>query len=152
MLEFAKNELKLSNEDEQMSKDIIDILKVLSKQEHTNFSINYLLGKLNRLCHYQPLSPLTGREEEWNLIEKGLWQNNRCPSVFKRVINGEERSYDIDSIYFCEPNTDTYYTTNRYREYITFPYFPVTRRIKLHYPSSEKDISEQMKENTYDIV
>jgi hypothetical protein len=70
---------------------------------------------------FEPLTPLTGEDNEWNQIKDNLYQNRRSPRVFKE----DGQAYDIDGIVFRDP--DGCYVTNKdSRVNITFPYTPVT--------------------------
>lgn len=70
---------------------------------------------LQRLLNCQPLTPLTGADDEWTHVgEFGgeeVYQSKRAPSVFK---NDKGRAYDIDV-----PGRPT----------ITFPYDPTTKPV-----------------------
>jgi hypothetical protein len=66
---------------------------------------------LARLIKGQPLTPLTGKDDEWMEVGPSVFQNMRCGTVFKDETG---RCYDIDT-----PGRPT----------ITFPYDPVTRLV-----------------------
>lgn len=49
---------------------------------------------VEKLCLYQPLVALTGQEDEWTEISRGIYQNKRNYAVFKN----EDRAYYLDGI------------------------------------------------------
>ena len=110
---------------EHMVENIEEILEVISKQGHSGFSIMYLMQLLNKAVMYEPLSPLTGKSDEWEDISyglpefKNLFQNKRDSRVFK----DGERTYAIDVYVFKQPN-GIRYTSHLSQKDITFPYTP----------------------------
>jgi len=50
---------------EMMCKDVLEVLKLISSQGHSGFSIGYFKNLLNKLIDFEPLSPLTGNDDEW---------------------------------------------------------------------------------------
>lgn len=96
------------------------LLEVLSGQGHSGSSINYMLSIFNRLALFKPLAPLTGNDDEWVLVseEEGLYQSNRCSTVFK---NKEGECFDIGAKVFIDPDGFSYTNTNS-KVYIDFPY------------------------------
>lgn len=128
IIEHAKRELKIigmfaedaDDMNAEMTKNILDLLDVFSKQGHSGFSAQYCIEMFYQLAKYKSLSPLTGEDSEWVevSVDDGvpLYQNKRLSSVFKNS-NGE--AYDLDAIYYKEPYGATY---TRGRHYINFPY------------------------------
>jgi hypothetical protein len=68
---------------------------------------------------FEPLTPLTGGDEEWVEVTPGCLQNKRCSHVFKE--NGQ--AYDIQGKVFREASGSTY-TSGDSRVPVTFPYMP----------------------------
>lgn len=137
LTEFAKRELQLVGYDlDQKEEDpnkwlvenVLELIKTFSEQGHSGASAPYCINIFRKLALFQSLSPLTGQDDEWNLISENeddgrLWQNRRCHHVFKSEKDG---SYDIDGKVFVTPDgvqctrgTDT-------RVPVTFPYVPKT--------------------------
>lgn len=86
--DYARQELSLldSGDDPmqaEMNKDIMQVVKLFGSQEHSGLSAGYAIGAIERLLRFQPLTPLTGKDDEWNEVGEGLFQSRRCPSVFK---------------------------------------------------------------------
>ncbi|MDR1192079.1 MAG: hypothetical protein LBK60_10530 [Verrucomicrobiales bacterium] len=84
----AKRELALIKHDEDGMQDLVDqcvleLIEVFSRQGHGGFSAPYVLGVFNRLAKFEPWTPLTGADDEWNEVGYGTWQNNRHSAVFK---------------------------------------------------------------------
>lgn len=98
LVKFAKRELNLllsqvpNNEMQQeINKDILEIIKIFAQQGHSGFSASYAINLLVRLLDYKPLSPLTGSDDEWIKLNGysdeniETYQNKRCGAVFKKV-------------------------------------------------------------------
>ena len=47
------------------------------------------------MSRYKNLSPLTGKDDEWNEVGEGMFQNNRVSSVFK---DKDNKPYYLDAI------------------------------------------------------
>lgn len=113
LVAFAKSELdRVDLEYDGMIKDaVLDIVKLFAGQGHSGGSAAVTLGVCDRLLRFQPLTPLTGEDDEWTEVSDGLWQSKRCSSVFKDA----EKAWDIDL-----PRAAT---SEDWRA-ITFPYTP----------------------------
>jgi hypothetical protein len=106
--------------DKWIREDVLQLIRVFAEQGHSGFSAPYAVSMFEKLARYEPLAPLTGKDEEWCEVSEGTWQNRRCSHVFKEA---DGRAYDIDGKIFREPNGSCF--TNRdSRVYITFPYTP----------------------------
>jgi len=106
--DFAEKELRLvglfdqdSDYSGKLAEGVMELIKVFNEQGHSGMSASMTIQLLSRLLSYKPLTPLTGEDNEWFDHGEGLYQNVRCPSVFKNA----ERAWDV--------NTD---------KVITFPY------------------------------
>ena len=138
---FAENELNIilnKCEDTEaiemqkiMNNDILQIIKVFSEQGHSGFSAGYAINLLEKLLRFEPVTPLTGNEDEWTKLDYGedtMYQNKRCSRVFK---NAEGRAYDIEGKAFSKDNGKSWYTCRDSRVYVEFPYVPKTEKIIL---------------------
>ena len=89
---------------------------------------------LSKLLNDEPLTPLTGEDDEWvegdnYCLPNGAikeYRNKRCAGVYKVVYPGEpnniEIAYDLDGKNYSD-NGVTAFTTNSFgREQIVFPY------------------------------
>lgn len=123
ILEKAKKELVLLGSDAmqlEINKDILEVISVIANQGHSGFSISYLMNVVDRLAKQMPLTPLTGKDDEWGTPASPK-QNNRYSSVFKDE-NG--KAYDIEYRIFTDDGGVTWYSNKGSREYIDFPYMP----------------------------
>ena len=126
MLEHFRNECKIlgwDKTDDEMQNLIVnnveDVLKVVSNQGHSGSSMPYLLNLLNKAIKFEPLSPLTGDDDEWNDVGGGeMYQNKRNSSVFKDRSN---KAYTIYAYAFRKPNKSCY-TNGFSHKNIKFPY------------------------------
>lgn len=132
MEDFIKTELQIledncKDDDElemqqAVTKDILDIYNIFKSQQHSGSSAAYILGLLDRLLRYIPVTPLTGENTEWNKLEYTddiCYQNKRCPQVFK---DSDGKAYNVEGKAFSNDNGHTWYTNKDSRVYITFPY------------------------------
>ena len=133
LVEFARKELEMaglfdsdSDYGGDIGKTVMELIEVFDKQGHSGMSASLCVSILYKLLLYTPLTPLTGEDNEWLEIEKGLWQNKRCPSVFKD--DKHKRAYDINGKVFVDKDGISY-TSRESIVYITFPYYPKTEYI-----------------------
>ena len=132
IVEYAKRELAMIEHDgdgiqDMVDNNIIEILERFEEQGHSGFSAGYLIGCLERLMRFLPLTPLTGEEDEWNEIGDGEYQNKRCSRVFKD--NG--KAYDIEGKVFSDNGGRSWYTCRESHVDVTFPYMPPTKPKKI---------------------
>lgn len=106
-IEHAKTELKLigytGDEPEDdinrwVYDNIMELVETFAKQGHSGSSAPYVANIAHKLMMFEPLSPLTGKDDEWNECGDGYYQNRRNSAVFKK--DGE--SYWIDGRIFWE--------------------------------------------------
>ena len=106
-------------------KQVIDLLNLFAKEGHSGSSAPYTINLFKQLSNFEPIGPITGKDDEWTEVSKGLFQNKRCGHVFKQ--DGE--AYDIDGKVFLDAN-GCGYTNYNSRVPVTFPYTPKTIYIK----------------------
>lgn len=108
-----------------MNKHLVRMVRVFAREGHSGFSAGYAIACLEKLLRFEPLTPLTGEEDEWNDISdmhgEPCWQNRRCGRVFRDATG----AYDIEGKVFVDPDGCSY-TSRDSRVYITFPYRPHT--------------------------
>jgi hypothetical protein len=116
LVSFAVSELGRVGEiyDGMVNEAAVDIVGLFSAQGHSGGSAQITTDIVNRLMRYQPLTPLTGEDDEWMEVGSGVFQNKRCSHVFKE--NG--RAHDIE---LPRAEGETQWTA------ITFPYTPESR-------------------------
>jgi hypothetical protein len=117
--------------DVAMTEHILKMIDVFNEEEHSGFSAEYAIKILEKLLRRQPLSPLTGDDEEWIEPERGdnIYQNKRCSRVFKSGKDGQ--AYDIRGKVFVEPNGSAY-TSRDSSVFIEFPYVPKTDYVSVN--------------------
>lgn len=125
LVDYGKSELsKIEHDDEgmqdRMDKCVLDLLKLLSDQGHSNHTVHYCLAVFNRLAKFKPLTPLTGEDDEWNEVGNDMFQNKRYSAVFKEGKNG--RAYNVEGKVFSNDGGETWYTSKDSSVYIDFPY------------------------------
>jgi hypothetical protein len=81
--------------------------------------IEDLSGIIKKLINQKPLSPLTGKDDEWNLASEKecLYQNKRCSHVFK----DRDGAYNINGKIF-RTKSGTTYSCKDSSVWIEFPY------------------------------
>lgn len=140
LVSFAYNELHaagLFGEDSDyggmIGDAVMELVQAFADQGHSGMSASLVIGILAKVLAYEPLSPLTGADDEWIDIseEMGgrntLWQNKRCFRVFK---NGDGEAYDNEGRVFID--SDGYaYTSRESRVPVTFPYTPTREYVNV---------------------
>jgi hypothetical protein len=130
----AERELELAGYDDGdgmnalMKKCVLELIDVFAAQGHSGFSAPYCVALFKKLALFEPLLPLTGKDDEWNLISDRdhCYQNKRASSVFKE--NGQ--AYDIDGKIFEDPDGGRY-TSKDSRVPVEFPYVPTSVIVKV---------------------
>jgi len=142
LLEYAKDELDRigmtadgDGFNVKMRNHILHMVEEFAKEGHSGFSAKYAILCLDKLLKYEPLSPLTGEDDEWEYVgdrgDNPAYQNKRCSRVFK---NTDGKVYDIDGYMFWSWATDE--KGNRFKKqytshkYIEFPYSPTTEYVE----------------------
>jgi hypothetical protein len=116
--------------------NVLNMIKVFSDGDHSGSTASYALALFEKLAVFKPLKPLTGKEDEWNLVGDEQWQNVRCGSVFKDK-NG--KAYNIDGKVF-ENKNGSRYTSGDSIVYIDFPYTPKTEIVCVEEQEKENEI------------
>lgn len=109
-----------------MCEQVLGLLYVFDQAGHSGSSAPYAVNLFKKLAMFEPITPLTGDDSEWNETSTGIFQNKRDPEIFKE--NGQ--AYTIRGKVFWnwyksdgdnEP-FKAYYTSRDSRVNITFPY------------------------------
>lgn len=128
LLEHAKRELALLGDGDEMqqamNKHLLHMVDLFAKEGHSGFSASYTISILEKLLRYEPLTPLTGEDDEWNEVhpdQYGLpvYQNKRCSHVFK----DKTGAYDTEGRIMREPSGACYLGQGS-MVYVAFPYVP----------------------------
>jgi hypothetical protein len=99
---------------------VIKMLEQFAEEGHSGMSASMAISLFERLARFEPLTPLTGDDDEWTEVVEGQWQNRRCSHVFK---DADGRAYDSNGRVFREPD-GICFTSRDSRVYIEFPYTP----------------------------
>lgn len=107
MIEHAKYELNLlleKCEDEEelrmqkaMNDDILEIIEVFAKQGHSGMSANYAIRIIAKLLKYEPILPLTLKDDEFVEVSNGVFQNKRDSRIFKHKDKFGGKPYNVDT-------------------------------------------------------
>jgi hypothetical protein len=103
---------------EWVMENIRELLAVFSKQGHSGSSPPYVLNLFNKLARFEVITPLTGKDDEWNEVGEGVYQNNRDSRVFK---DKDGEAYFIDGKAFSDDGGKTFWTSKDSRVPVTFP-------------------------------
>lgn len=103
-----------------IAENVLELINVFRGQGHSGMSAPYCVEVFRKVALLEPLSPLTGADDEWNEVDDDTWQNKRCAHVFK---NAAGEAYDIEGRIFRDPN-GVCYTSHESHVAVTFPYVP----------------------------
>lgn len=124
-LELAGYDLNQKEEDPNkwVCESLFELLNVFSSQGHSGFSASYCISMFEKLARFEPITPLTGEDDEWECVSefqgKECYQNKRISSVFK---DGKDaKAYWIDGKAFRTPDGATY-TNSDSKVFIEFPW------------------------------
>lgn len=132
LVRFAERELDLAgvgdpdaDYDGALKGAVLEIVKVFSEQGHSGMSAAMVIAMAEKLMRFEPLTPLSGEDSEWNDVgdfgsSHMRWQNNRCSHVFKRH---DGLAYDAEGIVF-EDADGARFTARGSHVPVTFPYAP----------------------------
>lgn len=111
---------------QKMNEHILRMVDLFAEENHSGMSANYAVNILEKLLRFEPLTPLTGEDDEWDDVGDNILQNRRCSHVFKDKHTGA--AYDINGRVFREPD-GICYTSSGSRVYVEFPYSPKTEYV-----------------------
>lgn len=98
IIEQARIELKAINFGDDDSRVMIEIMEKFFDQWDSGGAVYEVAPILQKLIAGKPLSPLTGNDDEWNEVGKGVFQNRRLSTVFKDPLFYEGKlAYDLDN-------------------------------------------------------
>jgi hypothetical protein len=94
LVEHSKLELQMAgyfDEDSDyggaLGEAVMELIEVFAKQGHSGMSAAMVNGLFTKLANYEPLSPITGKDEEWGDIrdysDNPYYQNKRESALFK---------------------------------------------------------------------
>lgn len=116
---------------EMICMHVMKLLEVFADEGHSGTSAPYAIDLFSKLAKFEPLTPLTGEDWEWNdvseMCQEPTWQNKRASNVFKN----ENEAYDVTGIVWYTSTLDSngkeqksYFTNLESRTPVTFPYTP----------------------------
>lgn len=79
-----------------MYNNILSLIKLFAKQEHSGASAAYCLEFFHTLAKFISLGELTSNPKEWMEVEPKMYQSRRNPSCFSTDL---EYYYDLDGEY-----------------------------------------------------
>lgn len=131
-IEHAHRELELIgylNSDDEYTKrvaeSVMEIIHKFDGQGHSGFSAGITTQLIEKLLRFEPIAPLTGKDDEWNDVGGGLYQNKRCGRVFK----DENGAYDIEGKVFVDPDGMSVISRGS-NVPVEFPYIPKTQYVR----------------------
>ena len=109
LIAHAKRELELAgffdkdaDYNGMIGEAVLELIKVFSDQGHSGCSAGLVSSLFEKLSKYKTITPLTFKDDEWNEVGNGVYQNNRNPCVFKESPDG--RPYHLDAYVKKTPN------------------------------------------------
>jgi hypothetical protein len=111
---------------------VLNLLREFAREGHSGMSAGIAVNLFARLARFEPLTPLTGEDDEWYrpVEDDPIEQNKRCPSVFR---GPDGRAYNISGRVFREPD-GACFTSGESRVYVSFPYMPTTEYVDVGGP------------------
>jgi hypothetical protein len=151
LLKHARKELQVaglfdkdSDYNGGIGEAVIELIDVFSNQGHSGGSASMVRRIFNKLSNYETITPLNGKDDEWNLInvETNCYQNNRNSAVFKEGKDGQ--AYYIHAISWKTQKGTTWHGTTSSgissNQYIkSFPFMPITFCIDVIEEEIKKD-------------
>lgn len=125
IVSYAENELRLAGWYDKdafygdlMPKAVMRQARLFSIEGHSGMSAGLAMNLSKQVCMFRPLTPLTGKDDEWNEVGEGTFQNKRCSHIFK---DADGRAYDIQGKVFQDPD-GAHYTSRDSRVAVKFPW------------------------------
>lgn len=132
LIDHAKAELDLigltedakDSMDRMMRQNILSVITLFSGQGHSGGTASYAIQLITRLLRYEPITALTGADDEWRdmseISDRKMWQNLRCSRVIKEA---DGKCYDLEGKIFVNPDGSQWTNRESWVE-VTFPYIP----------------------------
>lgn len=143
LIEYAKRELQRiglgpdtseKDENNSMYNDIMEVLKVFQSQGHSGSSAAYAAKIIYQLMKFEPLTPLTGADDEWMDVGDNIKQNIRYSAVFKSPNRFNGQAYNVNGKVFVYPDGTCTLRLTGSATPITFPYTPHTEYVNVPQP------------------
>lgn len=114
--------------DKWMAQGALALIDLFAAQGHSGSSAPLMIELFRKLANFEPITPLTGADDEWVEIGDGTFQNKRCCTIFKEGKDGV--AYNIEGVVF-EDAKGGRYTNAESRIAVYFPHTvtePIIRR------------------------
>lgn len=98
---------------------VMKMIKVFADEGHSGMSAGLAISIFQKVASFEPLTPLTGADDEWMEVSDDTFQNVRCSHVFRK----DGGAYDIEGKIFRRPDGSCF-TSFDSRTPVTFPYSP----------------------------
>lgn len=145
LLKHAEHELELaglfdgdSDYGGMLGTSVMKLIAVFASEGHSGMSAQMAISLFEKLARFEPLTPLTGEDHEWDKVDYGCeptYQNKRFSRVFK---NSYGRTYDVNARIFRRPDGSCYTSGDSSKD-ITFPYMPSKEYVDVRpEPSQER--------------
>lgn len=89
---------------EAICNHVMKLLEVFSEEGHSGSTAPYAISLFKTLARFEPVSPLTGEDWEWNNVSDisgcETYQNKRCSAVFKQADRFDGKPYYLDGKVF----------------------------------------------------
>lgn len=110
--------------DRAMYQNIMSVIILFSGQGHSGGTAGYAINILSHLMSYEPITPLTGEDDEWLEMDEAvagrkMWQNIRCAGRVIKEADG--KCYDLEGKVFVDPDGSKWTSRDSWVE-VTFPY------------------------------
>jgi hypothetical protein len=112
---------------EMICNHVLALLDVFAGEGRSGSSAPYAINLFKTLANFEPITPITCMDDEWNEVGDNTYQNNRFSGVFKDTKEG--KPYYIDAVVFREANGSCFTGTVdniTSRQYIRLPFTPKT--------------------------
>ena len=144
-------------------KDVLELLKVFSKQGQSGFSAPYVINLFSKLAKFEALAPIEDVEEHWmNVDDRGTFQHRRCGGLFKKA---DGKCHYIDAVIWKTPTGSCFggsamfngtlielHTKIRSSLNVKFPFTPKTFYIDVLEEEVAKDDWEFTVKNINDLM
>lgn len=134
LLDHARRELEIAgyfSDDSvyggMLGRAVLKMVEEFAAEGHSGMSARIALDVFAKVASFEPLTPLTGADEEWVDVtsqdgtqDGTLYQNVRCSHVFK----DDKGAYDVDGRIFRSKKDNCSFTNKDSRVPVTFPYTP----------------------------
>ena len=121
----------LDQYDDLIKSNVLDVVRLFASQGHSGASSEIASHLIGKLLRFEPLTPLTGEDGEWELIDQEItgqsepmWQNKRCPRVFRNTDAAGHLTHAIVGHYVFEEPDGFRFTNGHSSKEISFPYTP----------------------------